>query len=353
MSPERRRGGAAAHVGKSIRALQWSALVGFVFLIVVRAPTFGSQETLLGHGDRMPSAPASRPPSKSEPALKPASQVRPKPHWSVPLFVTAAEQRRLFSAQAREHRKFGSARLQKVYRTKVYGNTTVDQRSGRKRLYDHNILLRGVFSGKVHHRRYGDLSPRMRGAIMMDIGSALLYGDGAPTVRDIFEDKKVYSHLSELVATDIDSEGAPVFSSFQKSGARLPFAVRPIPLLIVETRQVEELLGTDKGSSRPVILRSANSGPDLYYNPADLGRHLRAIRKAATGRDLIYLFGPYVLFKPAEGDSYEILGTSSARTGFDHRKPAWLYVDWSRRRLREAFLVDSKRVYLDGELSRL
>lgn len=65
-------------------------------------------------------------------------------------FINPYEAKIFFDHQANEHKKFGMPRYAKHQRKKKYGNSVLMQRSGRKRLYDHNIFLRALLSGKIH-----------------------------------------------------------------------------------------------------------------------------------------------------------------------------------------------------------
>ncbi len=44
----------------------------------------------------------------------------------------------------------------------------------------------------------------LSGASFIDFGSAILYEEGAVTVRDLYEDEFIRSHLKNIVATDIN-----------------------------------------------------------------------------------------------------------------------------------------------------
>ncbi len=244
----------------------------------------------------------------------------------------------------KEHRAFGRRSLQKLYKKKKYGNHTVMQRSSRKRLYDHNIFLRGVFAGQVKHRYSGSFKQVFKDAVFIDLGSAILYADGAPTVRDIHEDKKVANHLKKIVATDINDPNdkkAQYISHYRKKKKKLPFTVREIPMELGSTEKFRKLTDKVAPTPTPLIFRSANSGPDLFYSPQSVKRHFTAMAQAYPERNVMYFYNRYVLFKPAGSKGFHIIGQMS-RVGFDHRRPSWTKVNWRKRRLSRAFYKNRK-----------
>lgn len=266
------------------------------------------------------------------------------------LFANPQESEGFFTNHRSEHKTYGVPKAQRIAKEKPYGGTVVEQRSGRKRLYDHNVLLRGIFNGRVEHLKFGNLASRFEGAAFVDFGSAILYGEGAPTVRDLYEDKEVRDHLSNIVATDINDtarRSTRYIERFNKRGKPFPFPLREIPLALLESSQFQTLLADFLKEPRTaVILRSASSGPDLYYTEAQVTQHLTAMRQALVGRNVIYLFNRFVLFKAAEEHQIHVLGTSAADTGLNHRSSVWERINWKRRRLEQAFVVDPKHVKL-------
>ena len=265
------------------------------------------------------------------------------------IFANKSEANRFFNRQKREKKRFGRPIHIKIYNRKKSGDTVVMQRSGRKRLYDHNIILRGIFEYRVKHKQYGNFAPLFNKAVFIDIGSAILYADGAPTVRDLYEDARVLPHLSKIVATDINDKSnahtryIDIYRTKGIRGKKLPFPVEEIPMAITERAQVDKLLVPHSaGDSLPFIMRSTNSGPDLFYSPTQLRAHLRAIIRAGAGRNVIYFFNKFVLFKHASAWKFEVIGTIDESVAIAHRDPRWRYIKWSRRRLTQAFRPDRR-----------
>ena len=100
-------------------------------------------------------------------------------------FAYGYQQRRVLRRQHRERLRFGLLRHQRKYKRKKLKNTVLEQRSGHKRLYDHNIFLRALFKGRLVFQKKANLAPQFKNGLFVDIGSAILYQDGAPTVRDL------------------------------------------------------------------------------------------------------------------------------------------------------------------------
>ena len=244
---------------------------------------------------------------------------------------------------AEEHKKFGTANRVKKYKKRKFGNTLIEQRSGRRRLYDHNIFLRSVFEGKLVAEGTTNLKDQFEGALFLDIGSALLYGDGADTVRDLFEDKRVNPHLT-IVASDINdatNKKNRYVDIYRKSGQKLPFPVVEVAMMMEKPEHFKGPVAsylTD--TTAAVILRSANAGPDLYYETREVQRHLRAAVAAFYGKHLLYFFNKYILYKPKERESFVILGEIDPEVGINHRVATWEDVDWETRTFNEAIRLN-------------
>jgi len=209
---------------------------------------------------------------------------------------------------------------------------TILQRSGRGRLGDHNLFLDALFRGRLIHRRDGNLSNYFERSLFIDIGSALLTGDGAPTCRDLWEDERVRPHLADLIATDINDPDSRYVDQYLAGTNRLPFPVKEIPLALTEIGAWSNLVGD---SDAPLMIRSANSGPDLYYESAVLSNHFRCLLRYAQRRPLLYFFSVFVVYKGAQDPGFQILGVVDRQVGFNHRGPAWTNVEWSRRDLSD------------------
>ncbi|MBX3722145.1 MAG: hypothetical protein KF713_09935 [Turneriella sp.] len=248
---------------------------------------------------------------------------------------------------ADEHKKFGTANRVKKYKKKKFGNSIIEQRSGRQRLYDHNIFLRALYAGELSVAGT-NLKDDFEGALFFDIGSAILFGDGADTVRDLYEDKKVAPHL-KIVASDINDAAQKktrYVDIYRKTGEKLPFPVVEIAMMMKKPAHFQDPVKpflTD--STAGVILRSANAGPDLYYESEEVQTHLRSAIAAFYERHMIYFFNKYILYKPRERESFVILGEIDPDVGINHRVPTWEDIDWATRTFREA--VRPNPQYLD------
>jgi hypothetical protein len=254
--------------------------------------------------------------------------------------VLRKESKMVFEHWKREKYYFGQKKHQKKYMKKKLANTVLMQRSSRKRLYDHNIFLRGLLSGKVYHKKEGNLSLRFVNALFVDIGSAVIFMEGAPTVRDIYEDVFLRKNLSQIIATDINdrrTKGNNYIDIYRKKRKPLPFPVEEIPMCLDTERKIAALTAKYLKSDEAVIFRSASSGPDLYYDRNGVKNHLKAIIGALCNRDVLYLFNKYVFFKSADSLSFEVIGVIDPRIGFDHRKIRWHKINWKKRKLRESF----------------
>jgi hypothetical protein len=257
-----------------------------------------------------------------------------------PIFSDIKTENDIIFWQKRENRRFGLERHQKRYHKVKFKKTTLMQRSGRKRLYDHNIFLRALYAGKIPHKEFGDLGPKFQGALFVDIGSAILMGDGAPTVRDIYEDNQLRPHLSQVLATDINDKSNPssmYVDIYLKEKNNLPFPVREVPMALNSDQSVNELLKSFLKEKTPVILRSANSGPDLFYSEEDLAKHFRAIIRSFYKKEVLYFFNKFVLYKNAQAYSFQNLGLVDPSIGTSHRALSWEDINWKKRSLKNAF----------------
>lgn len=251
-----------------------------------------------------------------------------------------------FRHQAAEHKRFGIPRYAQSQRKKKYGNTVVMQRSGRKRLYDHNILLHALFAGELHSAVYGDLAEQFWGGIFFDLGSAVLFGEGAETVRDLHEDEKIRSNLT-IIASDINDPASTktmFIDLYRESEEQLPFPVVEIPRLMDKPEHFLRPLKLFLNNDKSIILRSTNSGPDLYYTTDQVTRHLRAAIQAFPGRSVLYLFNKFILYKPAERLDFLLIGEIDESIGTNHKQPAWEQIDWSRRTFADAVRLNAQHV---------
>jgi hypothetical protein len=275
---------------------------------------------------------------EENPPLKPAAPIIIKRAFSNPY-----ENDAFVLHMAEEHKTFGTASRVKKYKKRKFGNSLIEQRSGRRRLYDHNIFLRALFAGKLVADGSVNLKDQFEGALFFDIGSAILFGDGADTVRDIFEDKKVSPHL-KIIASDINdgtNKKNRYVDIYRKSGEKLPFPVVEIPMMMEKPehfRNPVKFFLTDEIEA--VILRSANAGPDLYYDTREVQRHLRSAVAAFYGKHVIYFFNKYILYKPKERESFVILGEIDPEVGINHRVPTWEEIEWGSRTFSEAIRLN-------------
>jgi hypothetical protein len=261
--------------------------------------------------------------------------------------LNAYEASAFFDHQSSEHRRFGIPRYAKFQKKKKFGNSVVMQRSGRKRLYDHNILLRALFAGQLHSEIYGDLSEQFTGGIFFDLGSAILFGEGAETVRDLHEDEAIRPHLT-IIASDINDtsdKNTMFIDAYRKSNKQLPFPVVEIPTLMDKPEHFAQALRLFlRNKETGIILRSANSGPDLYYDTNQVKRHLRAAIEAFYDRNVLYLFNKFILYKPANRLDFLLIGEIDEKVGTNHKQPAWEAKDWSKRTFAEAVRLNAQHV---------
>ncbi len=254
-----------------------------------------------------------------------------------PVFRNPEEEKEILDWQMNEWRNFGNEYHWHSQKYTPYRNAVVLQRSARRRLYDHNIILANIFKGKIIHNTRGDLAPVFKDALFFDIGSAILMDEGAPTVRDIYEDTEVEPHLIQIIASDINTDGAEYIKTYKMTRQNLPFPVHEIPIRLDQVTQLQSVTDQYTKGNTPIIFRSSNSGPDLYYPPVDVRKHFRAVIRAYYDRDVLYFFNKFVLYKPAREMAFEKIGRDSG-TGMDHRGAPWELIDWSSRRLQSSFL---------------
>lgn len=256
-----------------------------------------------------------------------------------PLFETPAEERLVLDFQKSEKARFGAPEHIQRYNALVTGNTLLMQRSGRKRLFDHNIFLRAVFQGQILLADGQPLSQHLNQAHFIDIGSGILYGDGAPTVRDIFEDAGIRPHLAKIVATDIDDPASPntrYISQYRAGTAKLPFPVEQVPMTLDTQAEWEDFLYRCAKGSSGLVLRAVNTGPDLFYTETEIVNHFSTLAAAAPG-SVLYLFSKFVIWKPAGKAHFQVLGEMDPAVGTVHGYDAWLFVDWDQRTIQQAF----------------
>lgn len=173
-----------------------------------------------------------------------------------------------FEHTEKDHKKYGIPRYATLQKKKKYGNSVVMQRSGRKRLYDHNLFLRALLEDHIWSETYGNLGEQFEDGVFLDIGSAILFGEGAETVRDLHEDKRISAKLL-IIASDINDpagKNSMYVKKYRESGEKLPFPVVEVAMLMDKPEHFVSPLKLFLKSGQGVILRSANSGPDLYYD---------------------------------------------------------------------------------------
>ncbi len=257
----------------------------------------------------------------------------------VQLFETAAEERLVLDFQKSEKARFGAPEHIQRYNALVTGNTLLMQRSGRKRLFDHNIFLRAVFQGRVLLADGLALGERLKQADFIDIGSGILYGDGAPTVRDIFEDPEIRPYLAAIVATDINDPSSPnnqYVTQYRASAPGLPFPVEEVPMTLDTEEEWKDFLARCAKGRGSLVLRAVNTGPDLFYSETEIVQHLSSLAATAPG-NVLYLFSKFVMWKPAGKRQFQVLGEMDPNVGTAHTYDAWLFVDWNHRTIRQAF----------------
>ena len=258
-------------------------------------------------------------------------------------FNNIYEELAFFERIRNEHEAYGQPKSVVRYKKNEYGQSLVEQRSGRKRLYDHNIFLRAIFSEQLEVSTTGNLYQQFEKCLFFDIGSAILSEEGAVTVRDIYEDKKIANNLVIVASdvNDISNKKTRYIEIYRKKTKKLPFPVVEIAMTMqTQTdflKPIEKFLNDDLDG---VILRSANSGPDLYYTKKHVIKHLTAAGLAFFDKNLIYFFNKFILYKPESGEHFVILGEIDASVGTNHRKATWEDVDWDTRTFHEAIKIN-------------
>lgn len=251
-------------------------------------------------------------------------------------FTTKSMANEIYKWQQREHRIYGNATYQMK---KKYRGSVVLQRSGRKRLYDHNIFMRSLYKNELHHKVYGNLGVRFEQAIFIDIGSGILYKEGAPTVRDVYEDKKIINHLKLCLATDINGKSykSNYVDQYNRQKKKLPFPVREVPMKMIQARQFMTLTAGLLDKNTALIFRSSNSGPDLYYKNEYVEDHFRAIIRAYYDRDVIYFFNKFAIYKAKNAVSFEVIGIIDPNVGSNHTHSIWEKINWAKRKITQSF----------------
>lgn len=282
------------------------------------------------------------PPKPECPAVV-ATAPKPRRISSAAPFANYYEQKIVFDRLEEEYQRYGKPINLKHAKKKKFRGSLIEQRSGRKRLFDHNLFLRKLFSGKLVFREFGRLGDEFEGAVFFDIGSAILSDEGAVTVRDLFEDKQVAPHL-KIVASDINDKGSPktrYIEIYRKKKEQLPFDVVEIsPSLTEAARFLEPISVYLKGDETAVMLRAVNAGPDLYYEPLKVRKHLLAAISAFEQRSVLYFYNKFILYKPKGGNYFMLLGEIDASIGTNHKETTWEDVDWSKRRFEDAIFLN-------------
>jgi hypothetical protein len=263
------------------------------------------------------------------------------------------DENRLIENHAVEKLRFGLANHIHYYKIKKTKNTVVEQRSGRHRLLDHNLILRAIYQGNVIHKSYGSLSTIFEGASFIDFGSAILYEEGAVTVRDLYEDEILKPYLFKIVATDINDtsyDHTRYIEIHMNEREPFPFSFNEIPVLIDDPEYIRILTKIyAKNEFSPVIFRSTNSGPDLFYTVEEMKEHFASILSANPNRNILYFFNRFIFFRSVCSDQFQLIGTIDEKIGVNHSFSAWKYVDWNRRSYAEAFHPNWKYILLVNE----
>ncbi|WP_246051922.1 hypothetical protein [Leptospira idonii] len=278
-------------------------------------------------------------------------------NWAKGTIIEEEEdEKRLSENHAIEKLRFGLANHIHYYKVKKTKNTVVEQRSGRRRLYDHNLILRSIFRNKLIHKTYGSLGNLFEGAVFIDFGSAILYEEGAVTVRDLYEDQLLIGHLSKLVATDINDtsfDHTRYIEIHMNEREPFPFSFNEIPVLIDDPEFIRILTRVyAKNEFTPLIFRSTNSGPDLFYTVEEMKEHFSSILEANPNRNILYFFNRFIFFRSVCSDRFQLIGTIDERIGVNHSFSAWRYVDWDKRGFEDAFHPNLRYVRMVEE-SRL
>lgn len=234
-------------------------------------------------------------------------------------------------------------RVKKIdyYNNTRLANTMYMQGSGRRRLFDVNIILRALYQGRLKHKKLGTLEDRFADALYVDIGSSVLFMKGAPTVRDIYDDPHLRQsgRIVKILATDINDyikEPTRYIDIYREKKNNLPFPAQEISKSITRLHQVDWLINRNVDRAKqPVIMRSMNTGPDLFYYQPELKKHLRSVLAANIHREFLYFFRTYILYKPAGLNRFHVLGRLDSEPWYKYR---WYTTfDWDRyRKLEQA-----------------
>ncbi|MBX3722910.1 MAG: hypothetical protein KF713_13805 [Turneriella sp.] len=280
---------------------------------------------------------------KPECPVATVAPVKPRRIYSGAPFANYYEQKILFDRMDAEHEKYGKPANLRHAKKKKFRGSLVEQRSGRKRLFDHNLFLRRLYAGKLVFRDFGRLDSEFEGAVFFDIGSAILSDEGAVTVRDIFEDKQIAPHL-KIIASDVNDKSSPktrYIDIYRKKKEPLPFDVVEIPLAITDaTGFLEPIRPYLSNEDTAVILRAVNTGPDLYYDTKQVKKHLLAAISAFEQRSVLYFYNKFILYKPRGSNFFMLLGEIDASVGTNHKETTWEDIDWSKRRFEDAIFLN-------------
>nr|WP_244310389.1 hypothetical protein [Leptospira noumeaensis] len=263
------------------------------------------------------------------------------------------DERRVLENHAFEKLRFGLANHIHYYKVKKTKNTVVEQRSGRKRLYDHNLILRSIFRNRILHHQYGSIGRLLDGASFIDFGSAILYEEGAVTVRDLYEDQFLSRYIKKIVATDINDpeyDHTRYIEIHMTERDPFPFAFNEIPYRLDDPEYIRVLTRIyTPNEFSPVIFRSTNSGPDLFYTVEEMRDHFRSVLDANPHRTILYFFNRYIFFRTPCESKFQLLGTIDEKVGVNHSFSAWRYVDWNKREFSEAIEPNNRYIRIAEE----
>lgn len=230
---------------------------------------------------------------------------------------------------------------QDYYNKKKAAGTVAIQFSDHMRLYDHNIFLQNVYSDGIVHHRDGNLKPVFENALFFDLGSAILWKQGAVTVRTINNDQKVRPFLSKVVASDINNPESPdtmFIDIFRRHGIPLPFPVEEIPMSITKPEHFKSFMNQHlMTDDMPVILRTVNTGIDYYYSEQQLREHFVAMIRYLENRSVLYLFNRFILYKGKNARRFQILGEIDPLFEAENYGWKWQKINWQTRTLLDGF----------------
>ncbi|TGL44185.1 hypothetical protein [Leptospira perdikensis] len=263
------------------------------------------------------------------------------------------DEKRVLENHAFEKLRFGLANHIHYYKVKKTKNTVVEQRSGRKRLYDHNLILRSIFRNRILHHEYGSIGRWLDGASFIDFGSAILYEEGAVTVRDLYEDQFLSRYIKKIVATDINDpeyDHTRYIEIHMTERDPFPFAFNEIPYRLDDPEYIRVLTRIyTPNEFSPVIFRSTNSGPDLFYTVEEMRDHFRSVLDANPHRTILYFFNRYIFFRTPCESKFQLIGTIDEKVGVNHSFSAWRYVDWNKREFSEAIEPNFRYIRIADE----